>query len=159
MEAEVSVGGDFADVAYKVVDGTRTMPWSDVDPYAVAEGLPWRRYPWYLGQRNYSGMYWCATEAKLVGYESLLELSRLILADFDRPSKRIAEILSRPVDQRFQATSDPAFDGSASDVSGVMSTGRSSSLPLWNTAPARTRATRCGALRARQRACAASISL
>jgi hypothetical protein len=42
---------------------------------------------------------------------------------------------------------------------GVMSVGRSSSLPLWNTAPARTRATRCGALTARQRACAASISL
>jgi hypothetical protein len=34
---------------------------------------------------------------------------------------------------------------------GVMSVGRSSSLPLWNTAPARTRATRCGALTARQR--------
>jgi hypothetical protein len=42
---------------------------------------------------------------------------------------------------------------------GVMSMGRSSSLPLWNTAPARTRATRCGALTARQRVCAASISL
>jgi hypothetical protein len=59
----------------------------------------------------------------------------------------------------FQATSDPAVSVSAFDVSGVMSTGRSSSLPLWNTAPARTRATRCGALTARQRVCAASISL
>ena len=59
----------------------------------------------------------------------------------------------------FQATSDPAFDGSMFDVSGVMSMGRSSSLPLWNVAPARTRATRWGALTARQRACAASISL
>jgi hypothetical protein len=35
------------------------------------------------------GMYWSATEAKLVGYESLLELSRLLMADFDRSSKRI----------------------------------------------------------------------
>jgi hypothetical protein len=34
-------------------------------------------------------MYWSATEAKLVGYESLLELSRLLMADFDRSSKRI----------------------------------------------------------------------
>jgi hypothetical protein len=42
---------------------------------------------------------------------------------------------------------------------GVMSTGRSSSLPLWKTALARTKATKCGALTARQRACAASISL
>ena len=66
------------------------------------------------------------------------------------------EIFSRPVDGVVQATSvsvDPP--GSA----GVMSTGRSSSLPLWNTAPARTSATRCGALTARQRVCAASISL
>jgi len=50
-----------------------------------------------------------------------------------------------------QATSvlvDPA-SGSV----GVMSMGRSSSLPLWKTAPARTTATRCGALTARQRAC------
>ena len=56
----------------------------------------------------------------------------------------------------FQATSvsvDSPFS------TGVMSTGRSSSLPLWNTAPARTRATKCGAFTARQRACAASISL
>ena len=56
----------------------------------------------------------------------------------------------------FQATS-VSVDSPVSV--GVMSTGRSSSLPLWKTAPARTRATRCGALTARQRACAASISL
>jgi transposase, IS5 family len=56
----------------------------------------------------------------------------------------------------FQATS-VSVDSPGS--AGVMSMGRSSSLPLWNTAPARTRATRCGALTARQRACAASISL
>jgi hypothetical protein len=91
MKATVTAGGDFADVAYKVVGGgTTLMPWNDVDPHAVAEGLPWRRFPWYLGQRNYSGMYWSATEDKLVGYESLLELSRLLFADFDRSSKRIA---------------------------------------------------------------------
>src|SRR5215471_16485838 len=39
------------------------------------------------------------------------------------------------------------------------STGRFMSLPFSNTAPARTRATRCGAFTARQRASAASISL
>ncbi len=56
----------------------------------------------------------------------------------------------------FQATS-VSVDSLVS--AGVISTGRSSSLPLWNTAPARTRATKCGALTARHRACAASISL
>src|SRR3954447_25154992 len=39
------------------------------------------------------------------------------------------------------------------------STGRSMSLPFSNTVPAPTRATRCGAFTARQRAAAASISL
>jgi amino acid transporter len=39
------------------------------------------------------------------------------------------------------------------------STGRSTSLPFSNLAPARTRATRCGAFTARQRDWAASISL
>jgi len=69
------------DAAYKTAAGEiRVMPWNDVGPLAVADGHPWREFPWYLGQRNYSGMYWCATEAKLVGYESLLELSRLLLA-------------------------------------------------------------------------------
>jgi hypothetical protein len=98
MKGQVSADGDFADVAYKVVGGdTRLVAWNDVDPHAVAEGLPWRRFPWHLGQRSYSGMYWSATEAKLIGYESLLELSRLILADFDRSSKRI-------VSQPFQIT-------------------------------------------------------
>ena len=41
----------------------------------------------------------------------------------------------------------------------VGSSGRSTSLPLSNRAPARTSATRWGALTARQRDCAASISL
>lgn len=90
MKARRDVSGVLAEVAYKVTDGDiKLMPWSDVDPYAVTAGRPWRQFPWYVGQRNYSGMYWAATEAGLVGYESLLELSRLILADFDRASKRI----------------------------------------------------------------------
>ncbi|SOJ56976.1 hypothetical protein MSIMFB_04454 [Mycobacterium simulans] len=60
----------------------------------------------------------------------------------------------------FQATSVPVCSSpSEGGCGGVISVGRSSSLPLWKTAPARTRATRCGALTARQRAWAASISL
>ena len=53
----------------------------------------------------------------------------------------------------------PAFRLIWQGSAGVMSTGRSSRFPLWNTAPARTRATRCGAFTARQRVCAASMSL
>ncbi len=73
----------------------------------------------------------------------------------------IREELSKPVDRVFQATSVPACWSSPCDggVGEVMSVGRSRSLPLWKVAPARTRATRCGALTDRQRAWAASISL
>lgn len=55
-----------------------------------------------------------------------------------------------------QAVSDTERSGGGS---GMMLSGRSRSLPLWNNAPARTSATICGALTARQRAWAASISL
>lgn len=55
-----------------------------------------------------------------------------------------------------QATSDTGVSG---EGSGVMSTGRSRSVPLWNTAPARTSATNCGALTARHRDWADSISV
>ena len=90
MKEITDADSDVVDVAYKAMNGEiRVMPSTDVDPLAVADGRPWREFPWYLGQRHYSGMYWSATEAKLVGYESLLELSRLLMADFDRSSKRI----------------------------------------------------------------------
>src|SRR6476469_10585144 len=46
-----------------------------------------------------------------------------------------------------------------SSVSVVLPVGRSTSLPWWNVAPARTRATRWGAFTARHRDCAASMSL
>ena len=44
-----------------------------------------------------------------------------------------------------------SVSGDLSVSVGVMSTGRPRSFPLWKTAPERTRATRCGALTARQR--------
>ena len=90
MREKASARSGDVDVAYKTAAGEiRVMPWEDADPLAIADGRPWREFPWYLGQRNYSGMYWCATEARLVGYESLLELSRLLMADYHRASKRI----------------------------------------------------------------------
>jgi hypothetical protein len=77
--------------------------WAEMDHHAVAAGRPWRTFPWYLGQRNYSGRYWSATERALVGYESLLELSRLILADFDCDVKRIASHASAAICTRTRA--------------------------------------------------------
>jgi hypothetical protein len=66
------------------------LPWCGTNIAAVVDGQPWRKFAWYLGQRNYSGVYWSATERKMVGYESRLELAHLILADFDPAVKRIA---------------------------------------------------------------------
>lgn len=74
--------------------------WREADLNAVADGQPWRRFPWYLGQRNYSGSYWSATERAMVGYESRLELANLIIADFDSSVKRIA---SQPFHLVFRA--------------------------------------------------------
>jgi hypothetical protein len=114
------------------------MPWTDVDPLAVADGRPWREFPWYLGQRHYSGMYWSATEAKLVGYESLLELSRLLMADFDRSSKRIVsqpfqikagiegEQLTRIPD--YLVLSEDCWTGAAEQPTGASGSARSAGL-------------------------------
>jgi hypothetical protein len=81
---------DSTEVEFKRADGevVRTA-WSDLNVDAVIKGRPWRTFPAYLGQRNYSGLYWCATERALVGYESRLELSRLMMADFDTSVKNI----------------------------------------------------------------------
>jgi hypothetical protein len=64
--------------------------WKETYPGTVIDAVPWRRFPWFIGQKNYSGLYWSATEGKLVGYESRLELARLTMLDFDPTVKRIA---------------------------------------------------------------------
>ncbi len=94
---------------------------------------------------------------------NLLEINQ-IRAGRNRPDASDSENptmqrLSRPGALTFQATSDPVMSAWLVEDVGLMSRGRSSSLPLWKTAPARTRAPRWGALTDRQRACAASMSL
>jgi len=49
----------------------------------VLHGRPVRRMPSLVGQRHYPGLFWSATTGGHIGYESLLELDRLWLADFD----------------------------------------------------------------------------
>ncbi|MUL67060.1 transposase [Mycobacterium sp. CBMA 234] len=58
-----------------------------VDGLAGAE--PWRTFRWYHGQKHYSGAYWSSTARGHVIYESRLELSRLIFADFDPTVRHI----------------------------------------------------------------------
>lgn len=47
----------------------------------VVHGLPVRTIPSFPGQRHYPGLFWSA--GGHIGYESLMELDRLWLADFD----------------------------------------------------------------------------
>lgn len=57
---------------------------------ALITASPWREFRWRRGQQHYSGIYWSATTGGHVVYESRLELSRLILADFDAGTVAIA---------------------------------------------------------------------
>jgi hypothetical protein len=49
----------------------------------VVAGLPVREFRSYKGRLHYSGWYWSSTLARLLVYESRLELARIMLADFD----------------------------------------------------------------------------
>lgn len=64
--------------------------WDRLTGDRVVEAVPWRTFRWRNGQKHYSGTYWSATETGHIIYESRLELSRLLLADFDPAVKRIA---------------------------------------------------------------------
>lgn len=65
----------------------------DVTPTMMQDAIPWRRFRMRKGQPHYPGDYWAATEEGHVIYESRLELSRLMIADFD-PSVR--HIVAQP---------------------------------------------------------------
>ncbi|MFZ3595745.1 TnsA-like heteromeric transposase endonuclease subunit [Streptomyces sp. BH104] len=61
--------------------------WATSPVDLLQSARPWRTFRWYKGQKHYSGTYWSATMRDHVIYESRLELSRLLFADFD-PSVR-----------------------------------------------------------------------
>ena len=74
-EVELSIRLESEDVSTVLLSSAEPAMWDDA--------IPWRTFRWYFGKRHYSGPYWAATEAAHVIYESRLELSRLLLADFD----------------------------------------------------------------------------
>lgn len=82
IDAEVRyVGADFEPVVTTL---------ASVDVESVVRGRPVRRVRSSAGQRHYSGLYWSTTTRSHLGYESRLELDRLVLADFDRDVDWIA---------------------------------------------------------------------
>lgn len=58
--------------------------WNEARADLIVDGLPVRVPPTYRGQRSYPGLFWAATTRRTLVYESLLELDRLWLADFDQ---------------------------------------------------------------------------
>jgi hypothetical protein len=81
---------DLATVSFRTESGAAEgEPWLAVNSAVLSNTVPWRTFRSYKGQRHYSGMYWSATMHDHVVYESRLELSRLIFADFDHAVRRI----------------------------------------------------------------------
>ena len=70
-----------------------TTTWSQARADLIVDGLPVRVPPTYRGQRSYPGLFWAATNRRTLVYESLLELDRLWLADFD---PTVAGICTQP---------------------------------------------------------------
>lgn len=56
------------------LDDAWMLPFQDCSPV--------RALPSYKGQRNFTGLLWCATNSRLVGYESWLERDHLTCLDF-----------------------------------------------------------------------------
>lgn len=82
------------ELRYCTADGTEVVTTlADVDVAAVGSGSPVREFSWRPRQGNYPGWLWTSTTGTLVGYESLLERDRALLADFDTT---VNEIVSQP---------------------------------------------------------------
>ncbi|WP_097250524.1 TnsA-like heteromeric transposase endonuclease subunit [Streptomyces sp. 1222.2] len=58
--------------------------WSPTSAVQLQSVAPWRTFRWRHGQKHYSGTYWSSTIRSHVIYESRLELTRLLYADFDQ---------------------------------------------------------------------------
>ena len=88
------MSAELATVSFRTESGVaEDESWTVVDSAVLSNTVPWRTFRWYKGQRHYSGMYWSATMSDHVAYESRLELSRLIFADFDQA---VQHILAQP---------------------------------------------------------------
>jgi TnsA endonuclease N terminal len=79
--AQLSLRTDDGDIIH--------VPAWRLSPSLMLDTRPFRKFRSYKGQRHYSGTYWSSTESAHVVYESRLELSRLLLADFDPTVTRI----------------------------------------------------------------------
>lgn len=58
--------------------------WSTTGIDVFEPSIPWRTFRWRNGQKHHSGTHWSSTMRAHVVYESRLELTRLLYADFDQ---------------------------------------------------------------------------
>jgi hypothetical protein len=101
----VSLAVDAVSVSLRGEDGVvRKKRWEAGAPgLVIARTVPWRTFRWRHGQRHYSGTYWSSVMSGHVIYESRLELTRLLYADFDRATEAVLAqpfLLSAQVDGR-----------------------------------------------------------
>mgnify|MGYP001413981170 CR=1 FL=1 len=92
-------------VSLRGEDGVvREEKWAAGAPgFGIARTVPWRTFRWRHGQQHYSGTYWSSVMSGHVIYESRLELTRLLYADFDRGTEAVLAqpfLLSAQVDGR-----------------------------------------------------------
>jgi len=71
------------DVEWFGEGGEVRLPLSRVAEVAFEDAAPVREFPSYRGQRHFPGLYWAASMARHVGFESWLERDHAILLDFD----------------------------------------------------------------------------
>jgi hypothetical protein len=78
-------------VSLRDEDGVvREKKWEAGAPgLGIARTVPWRTFRWRHGQQHYSGTYWSSVVSGHVIYESRLELTRLLYADFDRGTEAV----------------------------------------------------------------------
>ncbi|MFE3906335.1 TnsA-like heteromeric transposase endonuclease subunit [Streptomyces sp. NPDC059153] len=79
------------------------LVWSTTGIDVFEPSIAWRTFRWREGQKHYSGLYWSSTMRDHVVYESRLELTRLLYADFDQDVTAVFAqpfLLSTTVDGR-----------------------------------------------------------
>ena len=85
MVATRVLSPEHVDVTYRTDTGAPVATTLDrVMVEEVSVGRPVRELRWYQERKHYSGWHWSSTTQGMIIYESRLELSRIILADFYR---------------------------------------------------------------------------
>lgn len=97
--------GEF-EVEYLTGDGGRhTVPLADADRVRLADIVPARPIKARKGQRHLPGLWWSATDARHVGYESWLERDHVMSLDWD---VAVTGIASQPFRLRWTASDGEA---------------------------------------------------